>query len=400
MEPAKKKSRTESQNRSQSKSQEVEPARPAVATKPSAFDPLKHGLSADFVLTDYTRLKGCSCKIPQLRLLDLLHTISTEPGKVDGNVGMDCSIVPVRDGSLSMVSTTDFFFPSVEDPYLQGRIGCANVLSDLYAMGIDKCDSMLMLLAASSDMDEQERWIVTADIMKGFADTAREAGTDVTGGQSVINPWPLIGGVAMSVVREDEMVRPVGIRSGDVLVLTKPLGTQLAVNLKQWVKRPSPIYLSNVKGKMSPEEIDALYDDAARNMGRLNRNAAKLMKKYGAHAATDITGFGLMGHTTNLSQAQEREKVTLEIHTMPIMRGAIKGDELLNGKYKLMKGESAETSGGLLVALSTEVAAQQFMADLQSVDGTPSWIVGIALMRDGSSTDYAHLSPNVRVIPV
>ncbi len=104
------------------------------------------------------------------------------------------------------MQTTDFFYPLVDDPYLQGKIACANVLSDLYAMGVSDCDNMLMLLGVSSDMTAKEREVVTSLMIKGFNDLAKEAGTSVNGGQSVINPWYIIGGVATSIVSSDEFI--------------------------------------------------------------------------------------------------------------------------------------------------------------------------------------------------
>jgi selenide, water dikinase len=103
------------------------------------------------------------------------------------------------------VSTTDFFYPLVENQYLQGRIGCANVLSDIYAMGISRVDHMLMVLAVSLEMDAKEREVITREMIKGFNDTAAEAGTKITGGQSILNPWPIIGGIANTVVRKGRL---------------------------------------------------------------------------------------------------------------------------------------------------------------------------------------------------
>ena len=125
------------------------------------------------------------------------------------------------------MSTIDFFYPLVLDPYLQGRIGCANVLSDLYAMGIHNCDNMLMVLAASLDMDPKHRHIVTQEMLRGFADLAKEADTTITGGQTVLNPWPIIGGVAQSVENKSEIIMPENAVPGDKIILTKPLGTQV-----------------------------------------------------------------------------------------------------------------------------------------------------------------------------
>lgn len=95
-----------------------------------------------------------------------------------------------------LISTTDFFYPLVEDPYMQGRISCCNVLSDIYAMGISRVDHMLMILGISLQMQENDREVITREMMRGFNDCAVEAGTAITGGQSIMNPWPMIGGVA------------------------------------------------------------------------------------------------------------------------------------------------------------------------------------------------------------
>lgn len=366
------------------------------------FNPIDIGLPAEFALTDYTRLKGCSCKLPQSKLLGLLQAVSTTPGQKD--VGMDCSVVKLphkgeHGESLFMVSTTDFFFPSVEDPYLQGQIGAANVLSDLYSMGIDRCDTVLMLLAASTDMDEVEREVSTREMMKGFVDHVRLAGSDVTGGQTVMNPWPLIGGIASSVVTESEMVRPTGLRPGDVLVLTKPLGNQIAVNLKQWLRRPSPIFEDTIQGKMTVEEVEELYNAATNGMKRLNRTAAALMRRHDAHGATDITGFGILGHARNLAVAQE-EGVCVLLETLPIYKGAVKASRLMLDKYRLFEGYSAETSGGLLVAFGDHVTAQRYITELAEADGEPAWIVGSVVAHKGDDSPHAKLQEGYDIIEV
>jgi selenide,water dikinase len=365
-------------------------------------------LPEGFLLTDYTRLKGCSCKVPQDRLLALLRTAaSVRPGQ---DVGLDCSIVELKSKTarrlmaggekLFMVSTTDFFFPSVEDPYVQGQIGAANVLSDLFAMGIVDCDNVLMLLGASTDMEENERDAVTRDMMRGFIDKCKEAGTEVTGGQSVMNPWPLIGGVAMSVVAESEMVRPTRMVPGDVLVLTKPLGTQVAVNLRQWTRRPSPLYKRCVESHMSADEIDALYHAACNSMAQLNLNAASLMIKHGAHACTDVTGFGILGHSRNLASSQD-VPTRIVLDRLPILAGAVKGDGLLAGKYRLLQGLSAETSGGLLVAFPGRAAADAFATALKEEYQQTSWVVGrVEAREDGPLSDAAVITEDVEIVHV
>jgi selenide,water dikinase len=104
--------------------------------------------------------------------------------------------VALKYPGLFLISTTDFFYPNVEDPYLQGRITACNVLSDLYANAVTEVDTVLMLLAVSTDMSETEQSVVTAQLIRGFHDVVRDAGASVTGGQTIFNASPLIGGVA------------------------------------------------------------------------------------------------------------------------------------------------------------------------------------------------------------
>ena len=143
--------------------------------------------------------------MPQDALFEMLKDIG------DGSIAKetpDCSVTKMRGNEqIHLISSTDFFYPLVEDPYLQGRIACANVLSDIYAMGIDRIDHMLMILAISLKMSGLERSVVTKQIISGFNDTATEAGTLITGGQSVMNPWPMIGGVANVVCHEDDYLK-------------------------------------------------------------------------------------------------------------------------------------------------------------------------------------------------
>eukprot|EP00123_Amoebidium_parasiticum_P009709 comp19658_c0_seq1/m.23277 comp19658_c0_seq1/g.23277 ORF comp19658_c0_seq1/g.23277 comp19658_c0_seq1/m.23277 type:complete len:190 (-) comp19658_c0_seq1:563-1132(-) len=187
---------------------------------------------------------------------------------------MDCSILPTRVPGVSMVTTTDFFYPLVEEPYTQGRVSCANVLSDMYAVGITEIDNMLMVLAASTDMPVEMREIVTKEMIRGFNDLAEEAGTKVTGGQSVLNPWPILGGVAQAVVEQKSVLVPEGAVPGDVLVLTKPLGMQVVVNLHQWLDDPEKWKV--VADVITKSDAIRAYNVAAACMHRLNRYAASL----------------------------------------------------------------------------------------------------------------------------
>jgi selenide,water dikinase len=309
---------------------------------------------------------------------------------------MDSSVVPSKKyKDLFIVSTTDFFYPNVQDPYQQGRIACCNVLSDMYAMGVYEIDNVLMLLATSSDMIQTDREIVTKLMMKGFDDTCKEAGTQVSGGQSIVNPWPIIGGVAKSICKKEDIIMPVGAQVGDVIVLTKPLGTQIAVNVKQWMSKDDECSTWNtrVQDAITKEEGNRAYFAAMASMGRLNKNGAQLMHKYGAHAATDVTGFGIIGHSRNLVSNQEA-KVSFVIHTLPIISGMVAVAKLNKG-FKLLDGLSAETSGGLFVCLPKDKAAG-YCKELEELDGKPAWIIGDVIAGEKTST----ISESVKVLEV
>lgn len=297
-------------------------------------------------------------------------------GTADGRIALDCSIRETRQGGHYIISTTDFFFPLVDSPYLQGRIGAANVLSDLYAEGVEHCDFVLMLLAASLKMSKEERTICTNLMVRGFRDACTEAETTVTGGQTVLNPWPIIGGVATSVVSREEYVSSDGACVGDVMVLTKPLGTQVAVNVHEWRKKYEKtgedklwnrILEQNENGDalLTVSEAEEMMHKAVRSMSKLNRLASKIMTKHNAHAATDVTGFGILGHAQNLMENQIA-KCGVELHTLPCIANTLKvNDAILN--FQLRDGFSAETSGGLMISM-TESDALAYCAELRQLE--------------------------------
>jgi len=293
---------------------------------------------------------------------------------------MDCSVMPIKTQSpggsnLFMISTMDYFYPSVDDPFVQGQIGACNVLSDMYAMGVYNIDSVLMILASSLEIqDIKIRDIVTRRMIEGFSDLCKRASVEVTGGQTVFNPWPIIGGTAMSCCAANEFIMPVHAVPGDVLILTKPLGTQVAVNVNVWLQCPERPNWAKAQEIMNLEQAYSAYDKAVESMTRLNLNAAKLMHKYGAHAATDVTGFGIIGHSRNLAKNQ-KAKVDFVIHTLPIIDLMDKIDALFGSNWKLLGGFSAETSGGLLIALP-EDKAKNFCQELEELDHQPAWIIG------------------------
>lgn len=238
-------------------------------------------------------------------------------------------------------------------------------------MGVTHIDNILMILGVSLLMREDEREIITREMMKGFNTKAIEAGTSVTGGQSVMNPWPMIGGTAISVVKKSEVIFPNNAKEGDLLLLTKPLGTQPAVNLAQWLIE-SNIKWFKAKECVSEEEAWDALQLAERSMTRLNLNGAKLMKKYRVGCCTDVTGFGIRGHAENLLAAQKRE-LKFVINRLPIINHMdIVNDQVFDFKLKL--GYSAETSGGLLISMDRN-DADKFIKEMHDM-GEWCWVVG------------------------
>ena len=277
---------------------------------------------------------------------------------------------------------------------MQGKIGCANVLSDLYSMGITTCDNMLMLLASSTDMEKETAETTTKLMIKGFNEQAVEAGTKVTGGQTVRNPWPIIGGVATSICSVDDSILPENAIEGDLLILTKPLGTQLAVNAHQWLHMS--MKWERIESITNETEVENAYYKSIKSMSRLNKIAASLMHKYKAHGATDVTGFGILGHATNLAKNQ-KNKVAFEIHTLPIIKDMAKIDQHINNSFKLLSGLSAETSGGLLICIPQDHAIP-FINEIYELEKQEAWIIGRVLSSD--IANHCYITPNPTIIEV
>lgn len=180
--------------------------------------------------------------------------------------------------------------------------------------------------------------------------------------------------------------------SGDVIVLTKPLGTQVAVNLFQWRKKPER--WARVAETVTLHDAQIAFDKASESMSRLNLNAARMMHKYGAHSATDVTGFGILRHARNQAQSQHAQ-VDFEIHTLPIIKHMVAVNEVIGNSFRLLDGLAAETSGGLLLCLP-EAQAEAYIQELQSMDGRPAWIVG----RVVAGSNDARIVPNPTILDV
>uniref|UniRef100_A0A2K6R9B7 Selenide, water dikinase 1 n=1 Tax=Rhinopithecus roxellana TaxID=61622 RepID=A0A2K6R9B7_RHIRO len=339
------------------------------------FNPESYELDKSFRLTRFTELKGTGCKVPQDVLQKLLESLQENHFQEDEQflgavmprlgIGMDTCVIPLRHGGLSLVQTTDYIYPIVDDPYMMGRIACANVLSDLYTMGVTECDNMLMLLGVMMPL-----------IIEGFKDAAEEAGTSAIGGQTVLNPWIVLGEVATTVCQPNEFIMPDNAVPGDVLVLTKPLGTQVAVAVHQWLDIPEK--WNKIKLVVTQEDVELAYQEAMMNMARLNKTAAGLMHTFNAHRATDITGFRIWGHVQNLVK-QQRNEVSFVIHNLLVLAKMAAVSKACGNMFGLMHGTCPETSSNLLICLPREQAAR-FCAEIKSPkygEGHQAWITGI-----------------------
>ena len=184
----------------------------------------------------------------------------------------------------ALVATVDFFTPVVDDPYLYGAIAAANSLSDIYAMGGEP----LFALAIAAFPDDAKILPLLADIMAGAVDKAKEAGICIIGGHTVRDKEPKFGLSVTGRVHPEKMWTNRGAKPGDVIVLTKPIGTGIVTTAIKW--------------GIAPEETTKA---AIRSMARLSAGAARAGREAGVHTATDVTGFGLLGHLIEVLEGSD-----------------------------------------------------------------------------------------------
>jgi selenide,water dikinase len=297
-------------------------------------------------LTKVVPVHGCSCKLPQYQLGELL-----EKAGLTGDFGEDVltgpwensSVVKIADG-IAILNTLDFFTPMVDEPEIQGRIAGSNVTSDIYALAVTKIASVLTIMAFPENMPGE----LAVGMLKGFGDFCREMDAPVVGGHTIRNPWPIIGGAATGVGDPEKIVYTRGAKVGDRLFLTKPLGIAPAMAAYRLRKEEDGREL--LKGV--PEDlIDAAVDGAINWMITSNKPVAEAMQKVPVHAATDVTGFGLKGHATNMAMLG---KVDIVIDQLAVIRGTPMLTEIFG--YPLLQGEAKETAGGMLIAVGKEDA--------------------------------------------
>jgi selenide,water dikinase len=268
-------------------------------------------------------------------------------------------------GGQALVQTVDFFTPVVDDPFLYGSIAAANALSDVYAMG---ARPVLALAIAAFPMSALPPELLE-EILRGGATKVAEAGAVIGGGHSIDHDIPLYGLAVTGTVAESRVVRNAGARPGDALVLSKPLGIGVTV----CAGRADTAAAEGVSGLFrKPLLSEDTLAEAAALMAQLNRAAAEAMDGFEIHAATDVTGFGLLGHAYEMMQASG---VTAEfaVEKIPLLsqarrlaeQGVAPGGTRVNVRNLAPRSErgegvteddflllcDAQTSGGLLVSL-------------------------------------------------
>ncbi|HER08101.1 MAG TPA: selenide, water dikinase SelD [Bacteroides sp.] len=330
--------------------------------------PRQSGIPAEQIkLTRYTQGLGCACKLRPGELEKILKEIpvSSDPRiLVDTQNSDDAAVYSIND-TTALVQTVDFFTPIVDDPYDFGAIAAANALSDIYAMGAKPLFALNIVGFPSNRLPMD----VLQMILQGARDKALEAGISILGGHTIDDPEPKYGLVVNGLVHPGRIWTNAGARDKDVVILTKPIGTGI---LTTALKR-------GLIGEKNKAEL-------IRSMAELNKKAAAILEGYTVHACTDVTGFGLIGHLSEISTAS---KMNMELFAgrIPLLdetvnfaaAGVIPGGTTNNLNYysKFVTWDAeisaltkiilcdAQTSGGLLFTVP-ENEKEQVILELKN----------------------------------
>jgi selenide,water dikinase len=339
--------------------------------------------STPFDLLSTVETGGCSAKIPPRALEELLKDfpVPTDPRiLVDISSHDDAGVYKIND-ETALVITTDFFPPMVSDGYDFGLVAATNSISDVYAMGGTPLVALNIMMFPSVRIPME----VYRDILRGGNDKAREAGVSIIGGHTIDDYPPKYGLAVIGTVHPEKIITNGGVREGDELILTKPLGTG--------------IILAGHRLKMtSPGQLDA----AVSAMKQLNREGAVLMQKYGVRGATDVTGFGLAGHALKMARASG-VTIRIDLNKVPLLagtydlaeQGCIPGAAFRNLDYTegetrfdddidynlKMIAHDAQTSGGLLMAVAPE-KVPELLRELHAAVHPEATVIARAVARE------------------
>ncbi|HRX95681.1 MAG TPA: selenide, water dikinase SelD [Bacteroidales bacterium] len=328
---------------------------------------------------------GCSAKLSAAELKEALAdlpVIKHENILVDIETHDDAGVFKIRD-DYALIQTTDFFPPVCSEAYDFGQIAAANALSDVYAMGGQVLSALnIMLFPADLPMT------ILKEILRGGQDKVQESGGFILGGHTITNEIPTYGLAVTGWIHPDKVVTNDQAEAGDVLILSKPIGTGIIISAK----------------KNNLVSIEA-YEAAKNNMKHLNDKGAEVMNQFGIKAATDVTGFGIMGHAMKMADGS---KVSIRINskaipTLPsvmdlIEMGCIPGAAFRNQEFTDADCEfedavdynhkmlvlDAQTSGGLLMAVKPK-DAEAVVEQLKKSGYPNSAIVGEVIPRRNKS---------------
>jgi selenide, water dikinase len=302
-------------------------------------------------LTQYSHGAGCGCKISPKILGTILHSAFTpqfDKKLLVGNDSMDDAAVYDMGDGTAIISTTDFFMPIVDDPVTFGRIAAANAISDVYAMG----GKPLLTIAILGWPIEKIAAEIAQLVLDGGRQTCKEAGITIAGGHSIDSPEPIFGLAVTGQVEIEKLKRNNTATEGSRLYLTKPLGVGILTTAQK-------------KGKLKEEHAHI----APESMLKLNRIGTELANISGVTAMTDVTGFGLLGHLTEVCQGSRLsaiielnkiprfEAVDEYIHQRCIPGGTSRNWESYGQNIRLKDPDcktilcDPQTSGGLLIAV-------------------------------------------------
>jgi selenide,water dikinase len=328
-------------------------------------------------LTRFAKRAGCAAKQPLDYLLPLLSGLPavTDPNVLVGSASADDAAVYRLSDDLALVLTTDFFTPIVDSPYDFGAVAAANALSDVYAMAGEPL-AALSIVGFPDDLLPPE---VLVEILRGAAEKAGEAGVAIIGGHTIKAQEPIFGLAVVGRVHPSEVLTNAGAGEGDVLVLTKPLG----------------LGIITTAAKRGEDSLGAI-GEAIAVMTTLNRDASRIIKKAGARALTDVTGFGLLGHLRNVTSGSG-VSATVWADSVPVLSAAreyLRAGIAPGGTHANRRSLSAwvtyeagltedeqlllcdaQTSGGLLAALPGPRAEETVRA-LRAAGLSSSSIVG------------------------
>lgn len=328
-------------------------------------------------LTSFSSKGGCGCKIGPADLAQVIRTLPPAEPNPNLLVGLDTSddagVYRLTD-ELAMVQTVDFFTPIVDDPYSFGQVAAANAISDIYAMGGKPLTALNIVAFPITTLDKQ----VLSDILRGAGDKLKEAGVTLVGGHSIDDKEPKFGLAVTGIIHPDKVRTNAGAKPGDALILTKPIGVGILTS-------------SIKKDLLSEEEISRVTSV----MAGLNKTAAEVMDRYDVHACTDVTGFGLMGHTLEMAKGSGTGIIIVkdDVPVLPRVRemaeagvipggsknnhahvsGSVQFPEAMDDIDRLILCD-AVTSGGLLIALDHEEALE-LLQELQEA-GVEAGMIG------------------------